>query len=212
MGLPEHIGWVQEGKEVVFSLRNHEREPMADIVCMPFPIVRYDGYWSKLRTLKTSKPMIVDNKKLIVLDVIGSSFQTPSASINEIVKEFYLKMGGKLDDEWPYGVAFKKYKDIKRWQKSSHLYTTWNLCISSSIAFVKECQTQAFNFRQATDLLKGIFDDIYLNVDDPWAEDIMKYWEKHPRDRETGRFYVYSPSSNNATLKKFLEWHKTLKS
>lgn len=186
-----HVSAVKENTEVILSIRDEKREPIADIITMPVKAKRYDAYWPKIRVLKTSQPMTINDQKLIVLDVVGKDEKRSKICV-ALVRELFLKYGGVLDNEFPNGLTIPEGKALKHWKKIWSGDKPHNLCISSKSAYMKETQTQAYSLQTAIETLRsGSFDEIYINVDEPWADRVWDYLKmnRSDRPRKTWRFF-----------------------
>ncbi len=191
IGSPDHIDWIKDGKEVIFSIRDLKREPLADIICMPIDAFRYDDYWKHLRVFKTSSPMTVSGEELVVLEVIGKGGKRAKNNLLDVAKKFFVTKGGDFNNEWPFGVDVKNEKELKKWQKRNRTYVDWNLCIDSKASHTLECQLQSYTLEDTINKLRGFFDNIYINADLLWTEKVMDHLEEHPADLPKGKFYVY---------------------
>lgn len=154
--------------------------------------------------------MKVDGQELIVLEIVAESYKRAKKEVVDVAKEFFKANGGVLNNEHPLGVSFAKLKDLKKWQNSVRSFTAWNLCICSSMAFLKECQAQSYSLAQTLDQLRHVYDDIFLNVDEPWADKVMDHLQEHPADRPNRQFVVFSLSNDHKrmdeVLKRYSSW------
>lgn len=205
-----HITTIEEGKEVIFSIRDGKREPMADIVTMPVKTKRYDSYWPIIRIFKTSKPMTVNGQELIVLDVVGTNGRRASKNCVSLAQTFFIEHGGILGGEHPNGLTLPEGKALNKWKKVWNGQKANNLCIGSKAAFVIETQSQAFNLNMAISMLSAnTYEEVYICVDEPWMELVMEHMKVNHPDRpvKSWRFYG-DPQKVNEYIQMTRQWKK----
>lgn len=203
-----HVNAIQDNVEVIFSIRDDKREPIADILTMPVNAKRWDSYWPKVRVFKTSQPMTVNDRELIVLDVVSKDERRANKSCLEVAKMFYLGHKGILDNAHPNGLTLPEGKGLKKWKKIWRGAKDYNLCISSKVAYVHETQLQAFDMPKAIEMLSsGRFDEIYFNVDEPWIDRIMEHLKANRPDRPVKSFRFFGdPKRTNYYCKLIQQW------
>lgn len=187
-----HVTAVKDKLEVILSIRDKNREPLADIITMPYKAKRYDAYWPKVRVFKTSHPMTIDERQLIVLDVIGKDERRAGKKCLQLATTFFLGHNGAFGNEHPNGLTIPDGKGLKRWKKIWRGEKHHNLCISSTTAYINETQGQAYTLTEAIDrLVYGKYDEIYFNSSDPWMERVLEHLKVNPPDRPSLTFRFF---------------------
>lgn len=194
-----HVAAVENQLEVILSIRDKNREPLADIIAMPYKAKRYDAYWPKVRVFKTSQPMTVNDRQLIVLDVISKDERRASKKLLKLAITFFLSHNGVLACEHPNGLTIPEGKGLKKWKKIWRGEKHHNLCISSKTAYVNETQIQAYTLTEAIDKLAyGNYDEVYFNSSDPWMERVLDHLKANPVDRPALTFRFFGDHDKTA--------------
>lgn len=203
-----HVTAIKEKREVIFSIRDEKREPIADILTMPIKAKRYDPYWPKIRVLKTSHPMTIKEQDLIVLDVVSKNEKRASKECLRLAQAFYLKHNGVLDNEHPNGLVIAEGKTLKRWKKIWKGDKPYNLCIASKAAYINETQVQAFDLTMAISMLgSGSYNEIYMKVDEPWMDRVMDHLKENRPDRPVKNWRFFGdPQKVDEYIKLIKQW------
>jgi len=206
LGNPIHVIAVKNGIERIFSIRDPKRKPVADILTMPVGARSLDCYYSTLRALKTSHPMEIDGQQLIVLDVLKND-ERVSRPLIELTKRFFVHNKGKLGYEHDHYLALNSKSEIKKWGRIIKGKVKKNLLVSTEPKNYP-VHAHAGNTEEALALLAtDFFEDLYVNVDDEWTNEVMNHTDANPLDRPTLFRFFGDPKR----IQYAIDWVKAMK-
>jgi hypothetical protein len=184
-----HVLMVKHGMERIFSIRTDMGLPICDIITKPVNAPTLSLVYGARRVLHTDVPMEVDGEKLVVLEVTAQKGNRAPDPLIRLAKDFYLAMGGRLDEKFPNGLLYSDKKDIKLWRKIVGMDILLDIMISSkpiteaSKRLKPNLTIHAPNAELAIFLLgTRYWDRCHLQGDDPWTEEVLSHIEKESED------------------------------
>lgn len=192
VGMALHQLLVKNQLERIFSLRSTDDGfPVCDIITRPEKAPGVSFSFSPRRVLNTSNPMIVDDQKLIVLDVVAAQGKRAGEPILNMVKEFYLSMGGRLSGEHPQGYVYTEKKDVKRWRKIIDADVLLDMVIATKptpemVKSARESYIHVPVAEVAIELLcMRYWEELHVHGDEPLGKEVIEWLLENPDDVPT---------------------------
>lgn len=195
---PEHIQLVRDNQERIFSIRNANRDPLADIITMPVGADRKDSYWPAIRRLRTSCPMTVDDQQLIVLDVIDKLDLVADTQYVNLAKEFFLANGGQLNNEHATPLIHTSKKKVKEWKESKT--GRFNLAVGPRKIDKEEALADDIESAHLLLTYCSPFYEVHFDIDTPWVTEVIEFMLKNKQTWPKNNWIFYGDG------KKGKEW------